>query len=80
MSSYLSFYLVPKKYKKTYEYNKKYADKYLEKLEEFKVRVPKGEKDKIKAHAAQTGESVNAFIIRAIAEAMARDARKESEA
>jgi predicted HicB family RNase H-like nuclease len=64
----------------TYEYNKKYADKYLEKLEEFKVRVPKGEKDKIKAHAAQTGESVNAFIIRAIAEAMARDARKESEA
>ena len=60
----------------TYEYNKKYADKYLEKLEEFKVRVPKGEKDKIKAHASQMGESVNAFIIRAIAEAMERDAAK----
>ncbi len=37
------------------------------------VVVPKGQKDVIKAHADSRGESVNAFIQRAIAEAMARD-------
>jgi uncharacterized protein (DUF1778 family) len=41
--------------------------------DEITIRVPKGEKDIIKAHAAITGESVNAFIGRAISEAMARD-------
>ncbi len=40
------------------------------------VVVPKGQKDVIKAHAESRGESVNAFIQRAIAEAMARDAEK----
>ncbi len=30
------------------------------------LTVPKGEKDKIKAHAETTGESVNEFIKRAI--------------
>ena len=60
----------------TYEYNKKYVDKYLEKLEEIKIRVPKGEKDKIKAHAESMGESVNSFINRAIDETMIRDNEK----
>ena len=35
--------------------------------------MPKGKKDIIQAHAAQQGESVNAFINRAIDEAMQRD-------
>ena len=56
-----------------YEYNKKYVDKYMGKLDEFKVRAPKGEKERIKAHAAERGESVNGFILRAIAETIARD-------
>ena len=37
------------------------------------LTVPKGEKETIKAHAESMGESVNAFIGRAILEAMARD-------
>ena len=35
--------------------------------------MPKGKKDVIHAHAAQQGESVNAYINRAIDEAMQRD-------
>ena len=37
------------------------------------LTMPKGQKDAIKAHAAAQGESVNAFINRAIMEAMERD-------
>lgn len=37
------------------------------------LTMPKGQKDTIKAHAAAQGESVNAFINRAIMEAMERD-------
>lgn len=36
-------------------------------------RVPKGEKETIKAHADRQGESLNGFIQRAITEAMERD-------
>lgn len=39
----------------------------------IEVVVPKGQKEIIKAHAAITGESVNAFIFRAITQAMERD-------
>ena len=35
--------------------------------------MPRGKKDIIQAHAAQQGESVNAYINRAIDEAMQRD-------
>ena len=56
------------------EARKRANDKYLkEKVEEFKVRVPKGKKDEIKAHAEAQGESTNAFINRAIDETMERD-------
>lgn len=41
--------------------------------DELKVRVPKGDKDKIKAHAESKGESLNGFINRAIDETMERD-------
>lgn len=49
-------------------------DRYNAKTyDEIKVRVYKGEKEIIKTHAEQRGESTNAFINRAIGEAMTRD-------
>lgn len=50
-------------------------DRYNSKAyDEIKVRVTKGQKEKIKAHAAKKdGGSVNAFINRAIDETMERD-------
>ena len=47
--------------------------KYLEKLDEIKVRMKKCKKDIIKAHAEKQGESLNGFINRAIDETMERD-------
>ena len=44
-----------------------------EKVEEIKFRVPIGKKDIIKAHAENHGESVNAFLLRAAEETIARD-------
>ena len=45
----------------------KAVSKYMkENYDEIKVRVPKGQKDAIRAHADSMGESVNAFIARAI--------------
>ena len=41
------------------------------------VTMPKGQKDIIKTHAEARGESVNAFINRAIAQAMERDKRPQ---
>ena len=48
--------------------------KYMkENYDEFKVRAPKGKKEVIKAHSEAHGESVNAFINRAVDETMERD-------
>lgn len=56
------------------EARRRAADKYIsEKTDEIKLRVTKGKKDIIKAHAESMGESVNSFINRAISEAMERD-------
>ena len=53
---------------------RKARDKWLkEKVDEVKFRVPKGKKVLIQEHAAQQGESVNAFLNRAVDEAMERD-------
>ncbi len=41
--------------------------------DEIKVRVTKGNKDIIKAHAESNGESLNGFVNRAIDETMQRD-------
>ena len=49
------------------------TDKYLEKFDEMRVRVPVGQKSLYKAHAEAQGESLNGFINRAIAETMERD-------
>lgn len=49
-------------------------NRYIEKAyDRINLTVPKGHKDKIKAHAQQRGESVNGFIGRAIDETMERD-------
>ena len=66
---------------KTYEQNKKYADKYLSKMDEIKIRMPKesGLKDAIQEHAKITdGGSVQAFIIRAIKETMEREKQQNN--
>ena len=55
------------------EAQKKASIKYLEKLDEIRIRMPKGKKDTIKAHAEAHSESVNGFINRAIEETMERD-------
>lgn len=56
--------------KNSYESIKKYQDKAYDKI---LVRIPKGQKDTIQAHAQAQGESVNGFIGRAISEAIERD-------
>lgn len=55
---------------KSYDYNKEYAKKYLGQYDEIRIRVPKGEREKIKAHAIANGESMNSYIIRLIDEDM----------
>ena len=48
-------------------------DRYNAKAyDELKVRVPKGQKEAIKAHAETKGESVNGYINRLIDEDMGR--------
>ena len=57
----------------------KAVSKYMKNnYDEIKVRVEKGRKAQIQAHAEIQGESVNGFINRAIAETMERDQEQES--
>lgn len=44
-----------------------------EKTDEMRFRVPKGEKDIIATHASACGESVTAFLQRAVKECIERD-------
>lgn len=44
-----------------------------ENYDEIKIRVEKGRKADIKAHAESRGQSVNGFIIAAVDEKMERD-------
>ena len=49
-------------------------NKYIAKAyDRINLTVPKGQKAEIKAHAESRGESVNAFVNRAISETMERD-------
>ena len=53
---------------------KRAAEKYLkESVEDIRIRVPKGKKAAVKAHADKQGESMNAFVVRAIDETIKRD-------
>lgn len=52
----------------------KATNKYMSKAyDRINLVVKKGKREEIKAHADQRGESVNAFINRAIDEQMERD-------
>ena len=52
----------------------KAVNKYMAaKYDRINLTIPKGQRDIIKAHADSQGESVNAFISRAIVETMERD-------
>lgn len=52
----------------------KAVNKYMKSnYDRVNLVMPKGKKDIIQAHAAQQGKSVNAYINRAIDEAMQRD-------
>ena len=55
--------------------NKKYRDKFVY----LQARVSEEEKEAISNHAAAMGESLNAFIRRAISEAMVRDCKQSSK-
>ena len=56
------------------EAQKKASVKYLEKLDEIRIRMPKGKKEIIQAAAVAAGESVNAYINAAISQRMEREA------
>lgn len=56
------------------EAQKRATAKYMkENLDEIKIRVPKGKKAEIKAHADSMGESINGFITRAIDNQISHD-------
>ena len=46
-----------------------------EKVDRIPMRVPKGKKEIIQAHAAKRGESIHAFLNRAVDETMERDSQ-----
>lgn len=59
------------------EAHKKAVAKYnAANYDRVELRLDKGQKEIVKAHADTHGESLNAFINRAIREAMERDAQK----
>lgn len=62
--------------KKQLAYSKKYIN---EKLDGITFRVPKGQRAIIQEHAKKMGESTNAFIKRAVDEAMERDNNNKLE-
>lgn len=56
----------------------KAQNKYIAKAyDRVNLTMPKGKKEIVQAHAESQGESVNAFINRAIDEAMERDGSQE---
>lgn len=63
--------------KKVSAAQQKAVNKYVkENYDRINVNMPKGRKEAVKAHAETQGESLNAFINRAILETMERDAAK----
>ena len=45
-------------------------------IDRITLRVPKGKREIIQEHAAKHSESINAFVSRAVDEAMERDRQK----
>lgn len=57
------------------DYNNQFVKDNYDRISVF---TPKGEREKIREHAKGCGESVNAFVNRAIKEQMERDASRSS--
>ncbi|MGO5327460.1 hypothetical protein ACTQ0G_06670 [Oscillospiraceae bacterium LCP21S3_A1] len=55
----------------------KYAAKAYDRIA---LQVKKGRRDELRAHAEQRGESLNAFVNRAIDEAIQRDNAEDQQA
>ena len=47
--------------------------------DQIQLRVPRGDRDRLKNHAEAHGESLNAFINRAITETVSRDGTATEE-
>ena len=61
--------------------NSEYRNKWImEKLDRVNLTMPKGKKAAVQSHADSQGESVNAFINRAIDETRQRDGEATSGA
>lgn len=58
------------------EAQKRAQKNYMEKFAVARVRMEREQYEAVQAHAAAQGESVNAFINRAISETMQRDNEK----
>lgn len=65
-----------------YKQRKAANERYLSTQDRITIRVPKegGLKEAIQAHADERGESVQAFIVRAILEQMERDKQEKGDA
>ena len=50
----------------TYAYNKEYAKKWSAQFERFDLRLTPEQKERWRGAAADAGESLNTFIIRAV--------------
>ena len=60
------------------EAQKRATIKYMKNnYDRLEIKVPKGRKDEIKAHAESRGESLNGYVVQAVEERMGRD--KESK-
>lgn len=57
----------------TEAHKRAYKKWQAEKVDDLRIRVPKGRRESIREHAASQGESINAFVLRAITETMERD-------
>ena len=68
---------MPENEKRVSEAQRRATNKYLEKFDEMRVRVPAGQKEITKAHAEAQGESLNAFINRAIDSQIQRDTEEK---
>ena len=56
----------------------KVKDRYnMKAYDEIKIRVPKGEKERIKTFADKADKSVNAFITEAVNEKIAREGESD---
>ena len=58
------------------EIGKAATNKYRSKFDLIQIRLKQGERQVISDHAAEQGESMNAFVTRAIRETIERDLEK----